>query len=97
MSGYAVTLSCNSCKQRFRLTRMEPSVIVAAPNYCPICGAQGVGAVQDAEQDFWEAMARAYNMKIKLLKLLYEVWNEEQPPRFQRFGDFIADAIATAS
>jgi hypothetical protein len=74
---------------------MEPSVIVTAPSYCPMCGAQSVGITQDSEQDFWEAMATAYNMKIKLLQLLYEMWTLDPERKYHRFGDYIANAVAT--
>lgn len=72
---------------------MEPSIIIQAPQYCPICGHDRVGVTLDSEQDFWEAMAQTYNMKIKLLQLLYDMWLEEQPRKHYRFGDYIKDAV----
>lgn len=65
-------------------------MVIAPPRFCPYCGEQSVGTAQDTDQDFWEAMARDFELPIITLKKVYDMWTQVATPyKYQHFAVFV--------
>lgn len=91
-----VWFACKSCGQHLKIEYVNgpPVVSKGLPEYCPTCGAQGQCATPDIEKDYWDLLSQAFdNMEVKLLRLLYESWLQ-QDEGHRRFRDYIEAQLA---
>lgn len=81
-----LTLLCKSCPATFRVERVGETFVIGGLYYCPQCGKPTGPAFIDVDTDMWEALEKAYNLPIPLLKRMYELWPHQQ---YSHFTDFV--------
>lgn len=87
-----LTLRCmnNECLLRLRIGRILslPTPRVGALRYCPLCGKDAIIST-DNEESYWEALARAYELPVPILKEIFGIWDSTKYPRLKDFVDEI--------
>lgn len=82
-----VTMRCVTCDSRFRVYTLVPYTSNGIYKYCPNCGSERVGIMQDTEADYWETLAESYQVTPDAIKLFYNLWIQDKSSK--TFGDFV--------
>lgn len=83
-----VTLECSDpkCYTRLRLGRFIrlPITRVGPLQFCPVCGSKAVVS-KDNNEDYWESLAKQYNLPVEGIIAIYSVWDSRAQPSFGAF------------
>lgn len=87
---HMLTLRCSNveCMIQLRIGRIlkNPVVRLGAFEFCPVCGSNA-SASNDEQENFWEALARAYGKPVEAIMAVFTVWNPIEQPVFKKFFD----------
>lgn len=71
---FPVTVKCNNCDSTFRVYCIGPIMQTHKYKCCVCCGSNRIYVFIDTEQDYWEILAKSYNMTPEAIKVMYELW-----------------------
>ena len=90
-STQLLTLECSNkmCGAKIRIGRILnfPYRQVGTFKFCPMCGSAATSFGHDVEENYWEAMASAYNVDVSLIRQIYDTWN---PSEYVKFHDYMS-------
>jgi hypothetical protein len=82
------TLAClnKDCLLRIRLERVidKPIISIQKLGFCPGCGGKAL-QLDELNEDYWEQLAKSYELPVFLLRQLYDNWDHNEYPNFRDF------------
>lgn len=85
-----LTLKCinKDCLLNVRVGRLlnRPALAIGSFMFCPLCGSKAY-TTQDHEETYWEEIAKAYEMPVEIMRMLYDTWDSREHNKFRDHVD----------